>query len=162
MRHDEECANRTDCSIPCVTLLIMWARRVWMLAAVVLWFAFAHASVTLHYSIKWTICALRNLTFRIHREASSSKSKVFVPPLTVEEQGCFFRTRTVQAPYREPPIPEPSRNACGVERLLQISMLGPLVYLMHNSTNPQTIEGTVWLHLSLLKRTSLYQDKMAY
>lgn len=93
--------------------------------------------------VEGTICALRNLTFRIHREASSSKNRVFIPPLTVEEQGCFFRTRTVQAPYREPPIPDASRAARGVERLLQISILGPLVYLMHNSTNPQTIEASI-------------------
>ena len=83
------------------------------------------------------------MTFRIHREGSSSTSRVFVPQLTVEEQGCFFRTRTVQAPYREPPIPEPSRNAKGIERLLQTSILAPLVYLMNNSTNPQTVEGPI-------------------
>ena len=47
--------------------------------------------------------------------------------------------------YEEPSIPEPNPKATGIDQLLQISILQPLVTLMHQSTNPQTIEGIlVW------------------
>lgn len=90
--------------------------------------------------IEGTICALRNLTFRIHREALS---KVFIPQLTVEKQGCFFRPQIVQAPYKDLRIPPPNITAKGVERLLQISILKPLVYFIMQSSNPQTIEASI-------------------
>jgi len=90
--------------------------------------------------VEGTVCALRNLTFRIHREASS---KEFCPQLTVEKQGCFWRPRLVQAPYKEPRVPPPNITAKGVERLIQISILPPLVFFISESDNPQTIEASI-------------------
>lgn len=90
--------------------------------------------------VEGTVCALRNLTFRIHREASS---KEFCPQLTVEKQGCFWRPRLVQAPYKEPRVPPPNITAKGVERLIQISILPPLVFFISESSNPQTIEASI-------------------
>ena len=92
--------------------------------------------------IQGAICALRNLTYKIHREASNTQQSV---PRLAEKKSKMLGLKSVMIPvaYEEPDIPEPNSKATGIDQLLQISVLQPLVTLMHQSTNPQTIEGTV-------------------
>ena len=52
-----------------------------------------------------------------------------------------LKSVTVAAPYQEPNIPESDPKATGIDQLMQISVLQPLVMMMMHSTNPQTIEG---------------------
>ena len=54
-----------------------------------------------------------------------------------------LRTVTSAAAYEEPHIPQPDPAAKGIDRLLEIAILLPLVTLMHNATNPQTIEASI-------------------
>ena len=54
-----------------------------------------------------------------------------------------LKSVTVAAPYQEPNIPESDPKATGIDQLMQISVLQPLVMMMMHSTNPQTIEGNI-------------------
>ena len=84
------------------------------------------------------------MTYKIHREASNTQQAV---PRLAEKKSKLLGLKSVMIPvaYEEPSIPEPNPKATGIDQLLQVSILQPLVTLMHQSTNPQTIEGIlVW------------------
>jgi hypothetical protein len=92
--------------------------------------------------IEGAICALRNLTYKIHREASNTQQSI--PRLTEKKSKMLgLKSVTVAAPYQEPNIPESDPRATGIDQLMQISVLQPRVMMMMHSTNPQTIEASI-------------------
>ena len=69
-----------------------------------------------------------------------------------------LKSVTVAAPYQEPNIPESDPKATGIDQLMQISVLQPLVMMMMHSTNPQTIEGKssqIWWRLLIIILASI-------
>ena len=79
---------------------------------------------------------------RFYEPVVLNQYKQSIPRLTEKKSKMLgLKSVTVAAPYQEPNIPESDPKATGIDQLMQISVLQPLVMMMMHSTNPQTIEG---------------------